>query len=339
MKRLTGLLRERRYIVIISIVLVLLFVSCGKKGDPKPWALPLPGGINDLSGEVRDGLLFLSFSVPSKNKDGSAIKDLAGFKVVKTCRSCIGAFEPFKDLSLDAEQGYVVYGGRIYVYDDDLTNGYQYAYKVYPYSKKGTRGDESNTFTVKWEQPPGAPGDISVKEDDGKVELTWRKEEGTSYNVYRYDDDVYPLFPVNKTPLTTPYFVDSGLENGKVYSYEVRKVQIKGGLSTEGEGLKVKAIPKDSTPPASPLTVKAEKTAEGVRITWKKNQEKDLEGYDIYRIVAGKTEKINTGHVKDNMFLDDKTPDIRYVSYYVIAVDGAGNESRPSREVIVMLEE
>jgi hypothetical protein len=339
LKRLTGLLREKRYIVIISIVLVLLFVSCGKKGDPKPWALPLPGGINDLSGEVRDGLLFLAFSVPSKNKDGSAIKDLAGFKVVKTCRSCIGAFEPFKDLSLDAEQGYVIYGGRIYVYDDDLTNGYQYAYKVYPYSKKGTRGDESNTFVIKWEQPPGAPGDISVKEDDGKIELTWRKEEGTSYNVYRYDNGVYPLFPVNKTPLTTPYFVDSGLENGKVYSYEVRKVQIKGGLSTEGEGLKVKAIPKDSTPPASPQTVKAEKTAEGARITWKENQEKDIEGYDIYRIVAGKAEKINTGHVKENMFLDNKTPAIRYVSYYVIAVDGTGNESRPSREVIVMLEE
>lgn len=340
MKRLTGRLREKRYIAIISIVLVLLFVSCGKKGDPQPRVLSLPGGINDLSGEVRDGLLFLSFSVPAKNKDGSAIKDLAGFKIVKSCGSCIGAsFEPFKDLSLDAAQGYVIYEGRIYVYDDDLANGYQYAYKVYPYTKKGTRGDASNTFTIKWEQPPGVPGDISVKEDDGRIELTWRKEDGTSYNVYRYDGDIYPIFPINKNPLTTPYFVDSGLENGKVYSYEVRKVQLKGGLRTEGEGVKVKAIPKDSTPPASPLGVKAEKMAEGVQITWKAGQEKDLEGYNVYRIGAGKAEKINSLPVKENMFADNDIPDIRYVSYYTTAVDGAGNESNPSREVIIILKE
>jgi len=340
LKRLTGPLREKRYIVIISIILVLLFVSCGKKGDPKPKALPLPGGINDLTGEVRDGLLFLSFSVPSKNKDGSAIKDLAGFKIVKSCGSCLGSsFELFKDLSLEAEQGYVIYGGRIYIYDDALANGYQYAYKVYPYSKKGTRGDESNKFIIIWEQPPGLPGDISVKEDDGRIEMSWKKEEGISYNVYRFEGDVYPLFPVNKTPLTTPYFVDSGLENGKEYTYEVRKLQVKGGLLTEGEGVKVKATPDDSTPPASPMSVKAEKTQEGVRITWKENQEKDLDGYDVFRIVAGKPEKINAALVEDNMFLDSNLPAIRYVSYYVVAVDEAGNESRASREEIVMLEE
>jgi len=343
LKRLTGRLRERRYIVIINIVVIILalsFVSCGKKNDPQPKVLSLPGGINDLSGEVRDGLLFLSFSIPAKNKDGSAIQDLGGFRIVKSCGSCIGnPFEPFKDLSLDAEQGYVIYGGRIYVYDDDLISGYQYAYKVYPYTKKGTRGDSSNTYTVKWEQPPGLPGDISVKEDDGRIELTWRKEEGASYNVYKYDGDVYPVFPVNKAPLTTPYFVDSGLENGTVYSYEVRKVQTKSGLRSEGEGMKVKAIPKDSTPPKTPLEFKAEKTAEGVQVTWKAGQEEDLEGYDVFRISAGKAEKINIGYVTENMFLDKNTPDTRYVSYYVVAVDESGNESTPSREVIVILKE
>ena len=43
--------------------------------------------------------------------------------------------------------------------------------------------------------------------------------------------------------------------------------------------------------------------------------------------------------VKENMFADNDIPDIRYVSYYVIAVDGAGNESNPSREVIIILKE
>jgi len=43
--------------------------------------------------------------------------------------------------------------------------------------------------------------------------------------------------------------------------------------------------------------------------------------------------------VKENVFLDSHTPPIRFVSYYVVAVDASGNDSSPSREVIVMLEE
>jgi hypothetical protein len=333
-------LKEKRYIAILSIVIIMLFVSCGKKGDPLPRFVPLPGGINDLRGEVRDGLLFLSFSMPSRNKDGSEMKDLAGFKILKSCGNCIGAsFEPFKDLSLDAQDGYTIYGGRIYTYDNDLTSGYQYAYRVYPYTKRGTRGDASNIFSIKWEQPPGVPPDISVREDDGIVELTWRKEEGASYNVYRHLDSTYPLFPLNKTPLTTPYFVDSGLQNNKTYSYEVRKLLTKDGLQSEGEGLKIQATPKDTKPPETPYEIKIEKTAEGVQLTWKAVMDKDLEGYNIYRISSGDAEKINPVPVKENMFTDNSMPDIRYVSYYITAIDTAGNESTPSREVIIILKE
>lgn len=340
MRRLTGQLKEKRYIAILSIAIIMLFVSCGKKGDPLPSFVPLPGGINDLKGEIRDGLLFLSFSMPSRNKDGSVIRDLAGFKILKSCGNCIGAtFEPFKDLSLDAQEGYAVYDGRIYTYDNDLANGYQYAYKVYPYTKRGTRGDASNIFSIKWEQPPGAPSNISVREDDGKVELTWRKEEGASYNVYRYLDNAYPLFPLNKAPLTTPYFLDSGLENNKMYTYEVRKVLTKEGLQSEGEGLKIQATPKDTKPPEVPSEIKIEKTAKGVHLAWKAVPDKDLEGYNIYRISSGEAEKINPAPVKENMFTDNAMPDIRYVSYYIKSIDAAGNESAPSREVVVIIKE
>lgn len=338
--RLIWQLKMKRYIVILSVVLVLLFFSCGKKGDPLPKILPLPGGINDLNGEVRDGLLFLSFTVPSKNKDGSEIKDLAGFKILKSCGNCIGAsFEPFLDLSLDAQKGYTIFNGRIYTYDNDMANGYMYAYRVYPYTKKGTRGDASNTFTIKWEQPPDAPKGISVKEEDTRVELTWRMEENASYNVYRYDNDTYPLFPLNKTPLTAPYFVDSGLENNKVYTYEVRKILIKDGLRSEGEGLKIKATPRDMKPPETPSEFKAEKTARGVLLSWKASRDIDLKGYNIYRISTGEAEKLNETPVKENIFTDSNMPDIRYVSYYITAIDTSGNESTPSREVIVILKE
>ena len=317
---------------------MLYCVSCGKKADPRPIGLPIPGGITNLSGEVKDGILFLSFTMPSKNKDGSEVKDLGGFKAFKACGTCRGAFEPFKDLNLDEQKGYLVQDGKMYFYDNDLANGFQYAYRVYPYTKKGTRGDASNDFSIKWQKTPDPVKGVSMKEDDQKVELSWRKEEGFSYNIYRYDNDVYPLFPINASALTTPYFIDLGLENGKKYTYEVRKAQVKDGVKWEGEGVKIAATPRDRTPPSMPLDVKVEKKGSGILVTWKMNTEKDFAGYNLFRI-SSKTEKLNRELIKENMYLDEKLPDIRYLSYYVTALDTAGNESGPSREVVIILKE
>jgi fibronectin type 3 domain-containing protein len=320
-------------------MVMLLSSSCGKKGDPMPKGLPIPGGILDLKGEVKDGMLFLSFSVPSKNKDGSETKDLAGFKIFKACGSCMGTFEPFIELSLDNRKGFLIQDGKVYFYDDDLVSGFQYGYKVYPYTKKGTRGDSSNDFIINWRKTPGPVKDVSVKENDERVELSWQKEEGFLYNIYRYDDNIYPLFPLNKTSLTTPHFLDTGLENDKVYAYEVRKVQVQEGIKLEGEGVKIAATPKDISPPAIPAEVKVEKKEGGVLVTWKENTDEDFAGYNIFRISSGKAEKMNKEPLDKNMYFDKNIPDNRYISYYVTSLDEVGNESESSREVIIIVKE
>ena len=251
----------------------------------------------------------------------------------------MGTFEPFKTISFEEEKGYTIYRGRLYIYDDDLMNGYEYGYKVYPYTKKGTRGDPSNTFTVKWERPPEPPKNVSVVPNDGRIELRWSKEEGYFYNVYRYDGNTYPLFTANPARLSTDFFMDSGLTNNKKYTYEVRKVKEIGGIFREGEGIKIEATPVDKTPPRQPEMVKAVKKGNLVSITWKENTEKDLAGYNIYVVIGSKKEKINRERIKENFYLDKKAPDERFVSYYVTALDEAGNESQPSQESIIILKE
>ena len=334
-------MREKKYIAAVSIcvVLILLSFSCGKKADPRPMALPVPGRISDLSGEVKDGVLFLSFSVPAKNADGSEMKDLAGFKAYKACGTCLGGFELYKDLNLEEKKGYSLYGGKMFFYDDDLMAGIDYSYRVYPYTKKGTRGDGSNVFGVRWQNPPGPVKNLSVKGDDEKTELSWDREEGFSYNVYRYMNGTYPLFPLNKSPLTAATYLDSGLENGKQYTYEVRKVQAKDGMLLEGEGTKITATPVDRTPPPRPTDVKAEKTEGGVLVTWRELKVKDLAGYNLYRTEGGKAERLNKEPIKENRYIDRNLPDTRYLSYSVTAVDLAGNESEASREVLVIINE
>ena len=330
---------KKKYILVFSIVIVLFFSGCGKKAPPRPVALPLAGGISDLSGEVKDGVLFLSFTVPQKNKDGSEIKDLGGFRVFKSCGTCAGTFEPFRNISFEEAKGFTVERGRLYIFDDDVMSGFEYGYKVYPYTKKGTRGDVSNTFVIKWENPPDTPKDITVSTDDGIVELKWPKEEGYSYNVYRYSGNAYPLFALNQTRITASSFMDTGLANNTEYTYEVRKVRETGGIFREGEGTKVKATPVDKTPPRQPEMVKAVKKGNIVSITWKENTEKDFAGYNVYKVTGGTKEKINKELFKENSFLDQKISNERFVSYCVTALDAAGNESELSRESIVILKE
>ncbi len=335
---------QKKNILVLSAVLFIAFVlaSCGIKADPKPIAVVRAGMIRDLRGEVKDGVLFLSFTAPAAieaKKKGDEVK-IAGFKVSKGCGTCLGALAPFRTVVLADRKGYTIAAGRLYLYDDDLVPGSDYAYRVSPFTEKGTGGEDSNTFVIKWENPPNAPaGPLRAAESDARVELTWTKEEGSLYNIYRSEDGAYPLFPLNNVPTENALYMDGGLTNGRTYVYEVRAVRMEKGTAFEGPGIKVKATPTDKTPPAAPAQVKAVKKGSAISITWDENTEKDLAGYNVYRVMGSSTVKLNKAPVKENIFSDSRAPDYRFIAYYVTAVDEAGNESDPSQESIVYLKE
>jgi hypothetical protein len=300
----------------------------------------VPAGIVELSGEVKDGVLFLSFAKPTKNMDGSDVVDLAGFKVLKSCVSCGGTFETFKEIRLDEDKGFTIMRNKVYIYDDNLVSGQKYSYTVAPFTSKGTFGDSSKAFAIEWQNPPAKPaGTVAVIVNDGSVELSWLPEPGFSYNVYRHDDGTYPLFPANKDLLTKAFFVDTGLKNGHKYTYEVRKVKVVEKKSWEGEGLRVEVTPMDLTPPSVPRGVQADKRGSVVQVTWLQNKEGDIAGYNVYRVIGRSEQKLTKTPLKDTQFVDHSVGDNRYLSYYVTAVDLSGNESEPSREIIIILKE
>jgi predicted small lipoprotein YifL len=318
----------------------LALAACGKKGNPRPLGLPIPRAISDLRGDAKDGVLFLSFAIPTKNRDGTDVSDLAGFRIMKSCGPCGGAFALWKEIRLSDRQGYTVRDGRLYAYDNDLISGAVYGYRVYPYTTKGVRLEGSNVFSLTWRTPPAKPTNTAATEEESRTVLSWERIDDLTYNVYRWEDGVYPLFPRNPAPLAASQFTDEGLRNGKTYKYEVRAVKMEGTTPFEGEGAAISATPRKTTPPEPPAAPKLDKSDGGVLLSWAPNEESDLAGYNVYRLVAGKTEKINASLVREPRFFD-KNPgaDLRYVSYYVTAVDGSGNESGPSREQIIILKE
>ena len=332
-----------RSIYVISVLIFLALVSCGKKAPPMPKRTPVPETVGDLRGEVKDGVLFLSFVAPARNVSGpgdtggAGPQAWTGFKILKSCTACEGSLEPWREIRLTDKTGYTIYKGRLYCYDNDLTPGLVYTYRTIPFTDTGIDGAGSNIYTIKWQRTPNPPKDVAAKAGDSSVELSWTKEEGILYNIYRFTDDAYPLEPVNQAPLTTASFTDYALQNGKRYGYEVRSVRLEGTMRWEGEGAAVDAVPQDKTPPGPPRNLVATKKDGGVMISWEKNAEADLLGYNIYRIGPGKPEKLNKELLTEPQFLDVPPGTLRYVSYYVTAVDRAGNESGPSREIIVVV--
>lgn len=340
MRRLRDRLSRKDIILILSIGILCLVFSCGKKGNPLPKQQPVPAGAESLSGEVKDGVLFLSFAMPIKNLDGSDAVDLAGFKILKRCVTCEGAFEAFREIRLEDEKGYTIAGNKIFIYDDDLYHGYTYSYMVKPFTTRGVLGESSKIFTIRWEDPPTKPaGNVTVRENDGRVELSWHQEKGFFYNVYRSENGFYQLFPINKDPLSSPFFLDAGLKNGQKYVYEIRKVKVVEKRVLEGEGIRVEATPKDLTPPAVPRGIKAEKRGSVVQISWLENKEDDMAGYNVYRVVGRLEQKLTKTPIKETQFMDHNLGEHRFLSYYVKSVDISGNESEPSREIIVIVKE
>lgn len=299
------------------------------------------GVISDLKAEAKDGVVFLSFTpigALAPGKKGEPGPAISGYRVTKGCGSCLADFQPLRTIMLEEQRGYTIAGGRLYFYDDDVIPGNEYSYTVYPLTAMGTRGERSNTAVILWKQPPAPPAQVKATESDSRVEISWTKDAGYLYNVYRYDNGVYPIFPLNPRPISAALYMDSGLTNGTTYVYEVRRVA-ESQPAIEGEGTKVSATPRDKTPPGIPVAVKAKKEGNAIIISWDPNSEPDLAGYNVYRIMGSQAHKLNTEPVKENKYIDRNAPDYRFVAYHVTAVDKAGNEGNPSQEAIVLMKE
>ena len=255
---------------------------------------------------------FSHFPFLEKNEDGSILSTLSGFRIYRSCGGCGGSFELWKSISMTDKQGFTIRGKKLFIYDNDLRPGFDYGYKVFSYSDKGAVSNSSNLVLLKWKETPEPPAQIKTAEEDSHIVLSWTGKPGLVYNVYRWEGTVYPLTPINENPLTTGAFTDSGLVNGKDYVYEVRSAQTEGSVIIEGEGTSVTARPRDKTAPLAPIGLKGEKKESSIVLSWAKNSEKDLAGYNIYRAGHGKAVKLNSRLLTGNEFTDDKADSERY---------------------------
>jgi fibronectin type 3 domain-containing protein len=108
----------------------------------------------------------------------------------------------------------------------------------------------------------------------------------------------------------------------------------------EGNGSPgIPATPVKLTPPSVPVGLMAIPLKEGIELTWRRNAEPDLLGYNVYRRKSGEEEfkRLNENPITKETYLDTDVVLEQEYEYAVTAVDNSPrrNESPRSEEVRV----
>ncbi len=217
----------------------------------------MPAPIADLRVQQQEDRFLVSWSRPTAQKGGGALKDLAGFQLFRReilppeedCEECPTAYRPVTTVDLEYLQGVAVVGNRYVFTDAGLEQGKSYRYKVFSHKKDGTVSPPSNPAGRKMVPCPAPPGLRGTSSLD-HVKLEWGSvlppAQGSieGYNIYRKESGAPGyLSPLNGTPVRETTFEDKHLEWGKRYDYAVRTVAAAGGetvesaLSNEVEGV------------------------------------------------------------------------------------------------------
>jgi len=189
---------------------------------------------------------------------------------------------------------------------------------------KGHYSPASNSVTLTVLPPVAPPADLNAKTVPNGVELSWNKDDGTSFRIFRRGENEKTPAQVGES--NTPSFTDRTTEYDKHYEYWVQALHDKAESEPAGP---VPVTPKDTFPPAVPTGLTAAIGVGSIELAWERNNEPDLRTYIIYRAVGGGPfEKL--AESDSPVYTDRAVKSGTSYRYEVSAVDQKNNESAKS---------
>ena len=233
--------------------------------------------------------------------------------------------------------------------DQNLTEA-TYSYTVKAVDHAGWESPSSNEVKIKIDLT-GPDARIRSPKDSGTVsgliDIKGTAYSSDDFKQYRISIGQgaapanWTVMRTSPVPMTNDVFIQwntVGLAEGELYSIKLEAEDLSGNISTHQVSVTI-----DNTPPAAPDLVSAATNSNNATITWNANTETDLAGYLLYRneqlanvsgLVVG---DLSSYLVTGASYTDNSLPDGTY-TYYLVAVDQAGNESGQSRTLDVTID-
>lgn len=347
---------------LLLLIVFLYAIACGKRMPPLPPLERVQQRTEQLSAYQRGNEVLLSWPAPVRNAPSSSVQSIARIDVYRL------AEKPTAPLSLTEEEfaarstligsvteDQIKAAKATLTYTDKLGLGGEptrLRYAIRYVNAAGQRAAFSNFFQIepaaRIAQPPRL---LSTELAESGVTLKWEPPAANidgsvpvnllGYNVYRLDEkqtEAGPT-PLNAGQLVSgTQFVDKTFKFGQNYKYLVRSVS----LGTEGAQVEsvdsnsLSLSPRDKFKPSPPTNITIVGAPGRLSIFFPANPEPDIAGYNIYRQSEQSKDKwiqLNKTLLTRTTFLDQNVESGKKYSYYLEAVDQAGNVSDPSEVV------
>jgi fibronectin type 3 domain-containing protein len=243
--------------------------------------------------------------------------------------------------------------GRLYIDENPILNDVvEYRFVVVNSMENPTGRVLYGEFNL---QPgiPATPTNVNAENRGREVSLKWNytdlsfTEDGVSRFLILQSDgeQIRPVLEpgIYRTDGRTSYSFTFDVERlNREYRFSVVAVDIAGQYSDPSEEFVIQVI--DNVPPRAVTGVRSTLIGESnVEISWNVSIESKVEGYHLYRTVAGSEDFDQITEepldILENTFLDQDLEGGRHYRYYITAFDGAGNESEPSNVTSIIVEE
>ncbi len=335
---------------VLLLLLALLAVQCGLKAPPVPYPLAKPVAITDLTAVARGKSIMLLWKVPDKNTDGSVLKDIKGFNLVRAAIPITQTGPDQREVYQQWRYAYKPGVPYMSIDNTDIRYGFQYSYLLFTVTRNDVVSGPSNAVTVDWNKPFQPPRDIRAQSGSHFIELSWVRPrasiDGSAihttvyYNIYRsLKMGDFPVSPINPALISGTTYIDGDLQNNIPYFYEVTSVNKVGRTAVESVvSSEIIAVPVDLVSPARPYGLMAAPLTTGVALSWEPNTESDILGYYVYR-KSGRSPafiRVNAQPLSGTTYVDTRAQR-GYNTYYVTAVDDSEqhNESAPSESYTI----
>jgi hypothetical protein len=132
---------KRWWIGVAAVIAIAIAPGCGAKGRPVPPELTHPERVNDLSAYPDPKGIRLTWSRPMKYSSGKALKDLAGFHLMRS--EGAGPLNELAELPVTDQERFQKVHRFAYI-DTSAQMGRSYRYMMIAETVDGYQSDPSN---------------------------------------------------------------------------------------------------------------------------------------------------------------------------------------------------